>query len=307
MTDSNGLTISQALPGWRLRLRAAQKADLTVSRYLKAATALDRWLTSEDLPTDVGTITRATIEAYFTHLIDAGAAPATQAMAYKCLRQFFNYLLDDEEISRHPMAKVRQPKVEDPVVEVLPDADLAKMVATCATNSFVDRRDAAVLRVLMDAGTRRTETTTMTLPGIDLEAGTIEVMGKGRKPRTVVIGDATAAALDRYLRARARHAWAGKTDRLWLGQRGPMGDDGVASIVAKRAAMAGLGHVHPHQLRHTWASQMKEANMQPDELKLLAGWSTDAMLQRYGRATVTRRAIASGRKASVVDRLARTR
>ena len=123
----------------------------------------------------------------------------------------------------------------------------------------------------------------------DLEHGVITVCGKGNKYRQVAIGNGTVAALDRYLRARKRHSWSARSDRLWLGERGPIGMHTINEIVSKAGKRAGLGRVHTHQLRHTWASNMKEAGVQHDELKALGGWSTDLMLQRYGRATVKRR------------------
>ena len=309
MTDITGLTISQTLTGWRLRLKANNRAEKTIVRYLHAVKTFESWLTTEGLPTEVSAITRSMVEAYQIHLADTGKAPATQAMAHKCLKQYFNYLLDDEEITRHPMAKIKVPHIPETAVPILDDGAVLAMLATCTASDFTDRRDAAMLRLMVDAGTRREETATITLDAVDLDAGVVQVVGKGSngqaRPRLVTIGHGTAAALDKYLRARHGHRWAGKTNRLWLGERGGLGVDGVARMIQKRARLAGLGHVHPHQLRHTWASNLKEANVQPDEIKALAGWRSNAMLDRYGRASVTRRAIASGRKHSTMDRLTR--
>jgi integrase len=78
------------------------------------------------------------------------------------------------------------------------------------------------------------------------------VQTKGRAPRFVGIGNRTAKALDRYLRVRRAHPEA-HTENLWLGSRGPMTPSGIRQLTRRRAAQAGLEHLHPHQFRHTFA------------------------------------------------------
>lgn len=295
------------LRSWRLRLRANGRSPFTLAVYLRAGTQLARWLVANDQPTEVTAIRRATMEAFQTWLTEpkpdgGGMGQSTMVTTHNALKQLFAYLIEEEELATSPMAKMMPPKMPEVPVAVVADADIKAMLRTCGRKTFEDLRDSALLRVLADTGCRRAEAAGMTLDGTDLEDGAIEVMGKGSKPRTVVIGHETAAAVDRYLRARRGHRYAG-TDQLWLGQRGPMTPQAVGLRVAARAEMAGIDPVHTHQLRHTWASNMKTAGVQSDELMALAGWSTEAMLRKYGRATVKKRAMASGRKHSTMDRI----
>jgi site-specific recombinase XerD len=303
--DATQLKITDTFTGWNLRMRSTGKADLTRATYLRLVRFFSEWLEAEGLSTDVHTVSRPVVEAYEVSMADRGYAASTIATAHKALQQYFSYLADEEEIARHPMAKMSVPVIPEKAVEVISDREAVAMVEACRGNTFTARRDSALLRFMFDSGCRRNEVATITVSNVDIEAGTVSVMGKGSKPRQVVIGEETALALDRYLRARQRHMYANRTDRLWLGNRGPMTGGGVNRIVQRRATQAGVGHVHAHQLRHTWAANALEASMQPDEIKKLAGWSSNAMLEHYGRGTVERRAIQSGRKHSMVDRISR--
>lgn len=103
---------------------------------------------------------------------------------------------------------------------------------------------------------------------------------------------ATAAALDRYKRVRARHAYAG-LPWLWIGHRGRTTRKGVPAMLNKRAAQAGIGHVHPHQLRHTWADRWLRAGGNEGDLQRLGGWESAEIMRRYGAARAVDRALAA--------------
>jgi len=108
-------------------------------------------------------------------------------------------------------------------------------------NSFVfaGRRDAAILRLFIDTGARRAEVANLRWTpadpdtnDIDLDAGLVRVLGKGRRERLLSIGMKTVKSLDRYLRLREGHA-AAATPWLWLGLKGRLTDSGIAQMVAE--------------------------------------------------------------------------
>ena len=293
------------LRSWRLRLQANKRSAHTIRNYLLAATDLLRWLQAEGRSLALADITRRTLEAYQVDVAQRMSEGSVQTR-HKCLKQLFGFLVEEEELAASPMARMPIPAASEPDVPVLKDDEVVALLAGCAGTSHSQRRDHAIISLLLDSGLRREEVTMLGVADLDqLEHGVLAVRGKGGKHRLVAIGDGTVATLDRYLRARRRHPWASRSDRLWLGQAGPITTRSLGEIVRKAGARAGLGRVHTHQLRHTWASNMKEAGVQHDELKALGGWSSDVMLARYGRASVARRAVASGRRLSTLDRLAR--
>ena len=79
---------------------------------------------------------------------------ASAVNKYKVLQQFYGYLLDEEEINRHPLERIRLPTTEEKLVPVVADDDMTSLLATCKGKGFIDRRDTALIRLFFDTGGR---------------------------------------------------------------------------------------------------------------------------------------------------------
>lgn len=103
------------------------------------------------------------------------------------------------------------------------------------------------------------------------------------------LGARTVRAVDRHLRARATHRWA-HLDAVFVTQRGRLSTDGARDRIKIRGVQAGSADLHPHRFRHTFAHDFLMSGGQERDLKRLAGWSSDVMLERYGASAADARA-----------------
>ena len=117
------------------------------------------------------------------------------------------------------------------------------------------------------------------------------------------LSPATAEAVRRYLRARARHKSAGSTRAAWLGRKGALTDWGVRHVINRRADDAGVPHVHPHMFLHTFSHRWLAEGGQEQDLMRLAGWRSREMLARYGASAADERARKAHRSAGLIDRI----
>ena len=217
-----------------LRLAAEGKAAKTIQTYTEAV----QWFAATGLSGRPGRgsweqVTSGDIQQWMAWLLGRYSA-AYASNQYRALQQFFKWLATEDQLP-DPMAGLAPPRMADKLVPVFSPGELTRLERACAGRSFAQRRDTAVIAVLTATGIRLSELAGLRCGDLDLWQREITVRGKGGKDRIVRIGHQAARSLDRYLRARARHAQAWRP-QLWLGvnNREPLTAAGIYQMIARR-------------------------------------------------------------------------
>jgi len=294
------MNLTDLLESWMVTLTAEKKAPATLKSYRAGVTAYLAWCHQQDRP---AIIDRRQAAAWIAAMLDSGAEASTAMSRQLALKRFSAWLLDEEEQATDPLLGVKPPKLSEKVLEPLTDDELLALFKACDGRAFIDRRDMAIMRMMVETSARAGEVVGMHHPiDIDLPSGIVTLRKtKSGRGRIASIGPKTSQAIDRYLRIRRTHKLAELPD-LWLGERGaPLRYSGLWDALGRRARHAGIDRFHPHLLRHTSATRWLSAGGSEGGLMAQAGWTQRSMLDRYTRATASARAAEEAKRLNLGD------
>src|SRR5829696_9447860 len=183
--------LSPLLRSFERHLRAENRSEHTIASYVDSLCQAEAFLAG--LGRTLVDARREDLEAFLGELLQR-RAPETVATRYRRLRVLYRWLEEEEEITTNPMAKMRPPIIPEQPIPVVPDDGLRRLFAACAGKRFEDRRDTALLMLLLDTGARRAELAGLRLADVDLELDVLLVLGKGRRERALPFGNKAAVA-----------------------------------------------------------------------------------------------------------------
>lgn len=197
------------------------------------------------------------------------------------LRSFYQFLMLRKKLNVNPVKGVRAPKSDENLPHNL-DIEQTFRLLDIAADSTIAKRDRAIMELFYSSGLRLSELTQLDISDIDLQQGMVTVVGKGSKTRILPLGQQAQQALDTWLQV--RELWA-KNDEaaIFVSQRGQrIHSRSVQKRLHYWSVRQGLGHhVHPHMLRHSFASHLLESSGDLRAVQEMLGHADIATTQVY--------------------------
>lgn len=212
----------------------------------------------------------------------AGLSPRSLALRLSALRAFFNYLLRQGLVKDNPALGVRGPKTARKLPGILDVDAVAQLLDAMPADDALACRDKAILELFYGAGLRLSELTGLDREWLDLNDGMVRVLGKGRKTREVPVGRMAVAALRNWLQIRGDFP-GHDGPALFLSQRGGrLGPRAVQQRLVYWHTRLGLPErLHPHKLRHSFATHLLESSGDLRAVQELLGHADLSTTQIY--------------------------
>ncbi len=262
---------------------AADEAGLspaTIDAYRRDLERFAAWCQEHDIQT-VEALDTADVRSFAAGEHRRGLSPRSVQRRLSGLRRFFRYLRREGVLQGDPGQGVRAPKVRRKLPEVL-DIDQVLALLDIPEENELATRDRAMLELFYASGLRVSELAALTWHRLDLDEGLVRVLGKGRRERVVPVGRHAMTALGRW---RPIHAASAGLDqpRVFTSLKGrPLGVRAIQKRVAYWSQRQGLDqNVHPHQLRHSFASHILESSGDLRAVQELLGHANLSTTQIY--------------------------
>jgi integrase/recombinase XerD len=220
------------------------------------------------------------IQGFLKKLKNAEQASTSIARKVSALKQFYKFLIQEDLMKEDPTLFIESPVHTKRLPKALSTESIAALLKTADIGLSYDgkfaqslkQRDRAMIYLLYATGARVSELLSITLPQLDIESGTIRVMGKRRKERIIPFAPVAGELLLEYLN-QARPQLKPANEFLFLGLRGePLTRQSFWATLKKLAAQAGIPpSLHPHMLRHTFATDLLKSGMNLRSLQMLLG------------------------------------
>jgi integrase/recombinase XerD len=270
-----------------LALLATRRAPKTVEAYRRDLSALSDWLKGP-----VSAVKTEQLEQYLAELRAAGRSPATIARRVAAIRSFFRHQTLLGARSDNPAAELDLPRRRRTLPRTLSPAEAERLVEAASGTTPRDLRDRALVELLYGAGLRVSEAVGLDKSGVDLEGRLVRCMGKGSKERVVPIGRQAVQALRRYLSRGRPFLDARHRPELFLNAKGGgLTRAGAFLILRRLAEKAGLEpeRVHPHLLRHSFATHLLEGGADLRSVQEMLGHADLATTELYTHVSDRRR------------------
>ena len=269
-------------------------SEHTLSAYRRDLRRYVAFLTGRQLH-EPGAVEEATIRSFVASLSASTHGPdeapyraSSVARTLSAVRSFHRFLLREGVTDLDPAAGVPQPRLPRSLPRPIPLEDIRRLLEAPDEETSAGMRDRAILELLYGSGLRISELTGLDVDDLDLEEGSVRVLGKGGKEREVPLGSFGRDAVGAYLiRGRPALATDGSRGAVFLNARGGrLSRQSCARILGRYVRLAGIeGRVTLHTLRHSFATHLLEGGADVRVVQELLGHASVATTQIYTLVT----------------------
>ncbi len=256
----------------------------TILGYQRDLTSFASYSHSEKIA--VSSVQTHHVRQYVANQHRKGASGKSLQRALSAIRMYYQFLIREGLARNNPALGVATPKAAKKLPKTL-DTDQVNQLLAGKPGDWHGLRDHAILELFYSSGLRLTELAQADLNKLDLSAGTIRVLGKGNKVRVVPVGSIAVQAIRDWLEIREhlpnKNRLIAETEALFVSEQGRrLSQRSIQLRVKKWAMEKGIpGHLHPHMLRHSFASHLLESSQDLRAVQELLGHSDISTTQIY--------------------------
>jgi integrase/recombinase XerD len=239
-------------------------SENTVEAYLHDVAMLEDFIRSEKNGVGITNIELQHLQAFVAHVNELELSAGTQARVLSGIKSFFHYLLLEDIIKRDPTELLEAPKLKRALPSVLSVEEINQLFEAIDHSTPEGQRNRAMLETMYSCGLRVSELVNLAISNLHLEVGFLRIVGKGNKERLVPIGSTAVTQIKLYkdhVRSHLPKIKTGQEDILFLNRRGSgLSRVMVFMILKDLTEKCGFKKsVHPHTLRHSFATHLVEA------------------------------------------------
>lgn len=271
------MTVSNALEMFLIEQKIRNNSSQTISYY---RISLDKFIDFVG-DIDVSALDLNLYKKYTLHLLDADNLRSTSVHTYlRAVKAFLNWLIDEGLINDFSN-KLKLVKQSKQTIIPLSDTEIQVLLESFNTNTFLGLRNKCICVLMLDCGLRRSECVKLKLGDVLADRHLLLVNGKGAKQRLVPIGDNSLDLLCSYILSYRK--FADKSDSLFVSYYNqlPITTNTIRCLFDDLKKQTGISRLHPHLLRHTFATHYILDGGDLETLRIILGHSTIGITQVY--------------------------
>ena len=287
MKKRKSLELGALAKEFELHNRSENKSPRTVQWYNGVLRLFKGWLESEEMGTGLDDLGAHEVRRFILHLQErpgmrGKASGDTVNNRVRALRAFFNWLYEEGYTDSHRLEKVKPSKTRKKLIKILTDEEIGSIYQAMDPHTPSGARDTAIISLMLDTGLRLSEVVHLKYRDVHLEDGYLKVLGKGDKERFVAFGTTCRRSLTHYRLHHRTEPDEEDVEEFFLClDGGPLSGDGLRSLIKRLSIKAGVPRLHPHLVRHTYATRFLLNEGDALLLKQNLGHTTLAMVENY--------------------------